>query len=155
MARLVRTAWAVCSPTQRTGAWCSSCLLRPNQLVCKARERQPLARRPASPLTSSVWTVQAHPSNLTERSNGALYRSDDAGQTWSTPLPIVGNGVGSQFAYSSLSYLPTDAGARRPDRLGLTYETWAEGCEPLSPACAIEFVTLPTTWAQESNMGME
>ena len=80
---------------------------------------------------------------------------DDDAEQECTSTGAAGNGVGSQFAYSSLSYLPADAGARRPDRLGLTYETWAEGCEPLSPACAIEFVALPTTWAQESNMGME
>lgn len=87
-----------------------------------------------------------HPSNLTERSNGAVYRSEDAGRSWSTAFSVAGEGIGSQFAYSSLTYLPAGAGARRPDQLGLAYETWAEGCEPQSPACAIDFVTLPTAW---------
>eukprot|EP00037_Helgoeca_nana_P021397 m.215913 g.215913 ORF g.215913 m.215913 type:complete len:450 (+) comp25632_c0_seq1:187-1536(+) len=89
----------------------------------------------------------AHPTNLTERRAGAVYRSDDGGMTWSTPLAI-GETSASQFAYSSLSFLPSAAGNGAPtaDRLGLTYETWADGCEEYAPACAIDFITLPTMW---------
>ena len=97
--------------------------------------------------TSVLYFV--HPTNLTERSEGALYRSTSAGRDWSEPLTIPGSGSGSQFAYSSLSFLPAKSGhggARDPERLGLTFETWAEGCRPFSPACAIDFVTVPTAW---------
>jgi hypothetical protein len=84
---------------------------------------------------------------MTERRGGGLYRSDDGGLTWSAPL-LVGSGEGTQFAYSSLSYLPgsSDGVGRAGDRIGLSYETWAPGCKPYAPACAVEFVTLPTVW---------
>eukprot|EP01043_Picozoa_sp_COSAG02_P013950 COSAG02_NODE_566_length_20219_cov_13.531759_10_plen_134_part_00 len=32
------------------------------------------------------------------------------------------------------------------ERIGLTFETWAEGCQDYAPTCAINFVTLPTVW---------
>ena len=89
----------------------------------------------------------AHPSDPKQRRRGALYRSDTAGQTWSEPL-LIGDGNATQFAYSSLSYVPAAPGSAAPsaDRIGLSYETWAEGCQEYAPACAINFVTLPTKW---------
>jgi hypothetical protein len=100
----------------------------------------------ADPVNKSI-VFFAHPTNLTERRAGAVYRSDDGGMTWSTPLAI-GETSASQFAYSSLSFLPSAPGNGAPtaDRLGLTYETWADGCEEYAPACAIDFITLPTMW---------
>ena len=85
-----------------------------------------------------------HPTNLTERSEGALYRSTSGGRDWSEPLAIPGSGSGSQRSQFKEKSGP--GGARDPERLGLTFETWAEGCRPFSPACAIDFVTVPTTW---------
>lgn len=89
----------------------------------------------------------AHPSNPTERRRGAVYRSDTAGLTWSKPL-LIGDGDTTQFAYSSLSYVPAapNSGSPSADRIGLSYETWAKGCQDYAPACAINFLTLPTVW---------
>ena len=68
-------------------------------------------------------------------------------RTWSHPL-VIGSGNATQFAYSSLSYLPSKNQGSPPngDMIGLTYETWAEGCEEYAPACAIDFVKLPVEW---------
>eukprot|EP01052_Picozoa_sp_SAG31_P042030 SAG31_NODE_6546_length_1981_cov_2.579171_2_plen_194_part_00 len=37
------------------------------------------------------------------------------------------------------------SGHRDPSRLGLTFETWAEGCADSSPACAIDSIDVPTS----------
>ena len=42
--------------------------------------------------------------------------------------------------------LRTPLASPSAERIGLTFETWAEGCQDYAPACAINFVTLPTVW---------